>query len=114
MKRASSGFGKPIAYPEDTESLLERAGFVDINHKKLQIDLKDNNLDRRMATMRDYFKALVCEASDDQGNLPPTFDALSLSLFTKQLGTSPRDVQALCGALCRVFFDRRLPLHYNM
>ena len=113
MTQASSRLQRPIAYPEDTETLLTRAGFTDINHKVVRIPLQSHSQDRRHAELCRYYKGYMCD-EDVDGNVMQGFEGLSLSLFTRQLQMPAQYVRNLCRVLRSICAHDQLPLYHNM
>ena len=108
MVEASSRNQKPITYREDTEALLTRVGFTDINHKTVRIPLQPTPGDRRDFELEQWFKGAMCVGGSR------AFEAMTLSLFTRQLGYDPGYVRAACDVLKRICESRQWPLYFNL
>ncbi|CAK3759998.1 S-adenosyl-L-methionine-dependent methyltransferase [Lecanosticta acicola] len=110
MCQASSQSGKPMAYREDTEDLLEHAGFVDVAHKRIRVPLfvhsarKDQ---REWALAHGYQVAMGHEETE-------SFTGLSMLLFTRYLNFSPAQVLEVCNRVKGVIGQKDLPLYINL
>ena len=112
MQQASSYTQRPIAYPDNSVSLLTAAGFTDINHRTVRIPLEEPR-DLREWELERRFKGAMCVA-DRNGTPSRGFESLSMSLFTRQLRMPPSQVNAMCAAARTVCYSRQLPLYFNM
>ena len=113
MEQASSRLQRPIAYQENTEALITRVGFTDINHKTVRIPMRPTPGDRRDYELGEWFKSAMCRA-DDNGRPSRAFESLSMSLFTRQLGLDPGYVRSMCDVVKRICESRQLSLYFNM
>lgn len=110
MCHASGLSGKPMTYREDTEDLLEHAGFVDVAHKRIRIPLfchsarKDH---REWQLAHSYQMAMGHEDTE-------SFTGLSMALFTRYLNFSPAQVHEICRRVKAVVGMRDLPLYINL
>ena len=114
MQQASSIVGRPIDYRDDTEALLENAGFADISHRTIRISLQANPKDERESNLKNIFKSFTCMQDDDDGGIPQLFESLSLSLLTRRLDMNPSDVRAMCEAIRTIYRSDRWPLYHAM
>lgn len=113
MQTASARLRKPIAYQENTRSLLTRTGFTDINHRTVVIPLQPTPRDQRDHALESGFKDAMCR-EDELGQPSRSFESLSMSLFTRHLGFDPDHVRSLCTAVGAICESRRIPLYFNM
>ena len=114
MLQASSNFGCDIAYRDDTEDLLTTAGFVDISHRTVRIPLQANPRDERDASLKRYFQSFMSWPDDDDGGIPQSFEALSLSLFSRELRMPADEIRAMCNSLRHIYASDRWPLYHNL
>lgn len=112
MLRASSRLGRSVAYRDDTQELLENAGFTDINHQTIRINLQWSPQDERDSRLKRWFISIMC--GDRQGNIRPSFEALTMSLFTRQLSMCPEEVHSRCNAVRAAYYTNRAPLYHNL
>ena len=110
MKEASQRAGLPLAYREDTEQLLEKAGFVDISRKRIRIPFQNNPRDRQESEISDHYKAAM---SHDSAVTENGFFSLSWQHLTRQLGLRGGAVWHLCDDVRRTVLQRDTPL-YNV
>lgn len=109
MCQASERAGKPIEYREDTESLMEQAGFVDVSHKRIRIPLStDGRKDRREWALAHGYQTAMGHI-DTQ-----SFTGFSMALMTRYLGWTPQAVHDLCNKVVRVLGQQDMPLHINL
>ena len=113
MQRASHRAGRPMALPEDVESLLARCGFADTMHRTVRIPLQRRDHDRRDWDLYWAFKTAMSLRLED-GRAPQAFESLSMSLFTRHLRFPPDTVAAWCNALRAVFEHTATPLYFNL
>lgn len=109
MKVASSAAGRPVAYRDDTEALLEQAGFVEINRKKVKIPLYTHGTKdpQAFALAHNYQMAMGYIGSE-------SFTGFSMALFTRYLNWPPAQVQNLCDQVVQIVGLRGLPLHIDL
>ncbi|KXS94962.1 hypothetical protein AC578_3836 [Pseudocercospora eumusae] len=106
---ASQMAGKSLEYRDDTEDLLEQAGFVDISHKRFRVPLyvaatKDK---RETAFAHAYQMAMGYQGSQ-------SFTAFSMSLFTRVFGWPAQSAAQTCAAALAVIQGHPLPLYINL
>lgn len=138
MQRASHMFGKPVDLPPNMQELIERCGFTDITHRTYQIPLftrkdfepKDDEATREHAVCfflkvaMSYASPVTPDPEDGQPanpdappspmKIPQSFEALTMSYFTRQLGMQRSAVEALCDRLRHIVNDRKLPMYFNL
>lgn len=111
--------------PNNIEEIQQRLGLVDRTHKTLQIALWTRDVypaeDEQAKRENDLcwaFKIAMTDSKpiepDDSTRLPMSFEALSMSLFTRQLRMSPQAVFNLCGRLRAIVSDHRMPIYFNL
>lgn len=107
--QASERSGKHIAYNEQTEEMLEQAGFVDISHKKIRIPLYCNGQKdpREWQLAHGYQTAMGHVGSQ-------SFPGFSMALLTRYLGFTPQQVYELCERVVHVVRQKDLPLHVTL
>jgi len=111
MQDATARTGKPMAYREDSEALLQQAGLNVMNHRIIPFHLSEdmrlpeddmqNNLARwhRFMFADKRFKMIK---------------ALSVALFIHQLGWTEQQVGALCGDVLRELNAVNCPVFHNL
>lgn len=107
--RASQIAGKSLEYRDDTEDLLELAGFVDISHKRIRVPLyvagtKDK---REQGLAHAYQMAMGYQNSQ-------SFTAFSMALLTKCFGWPPQAAAQVCAGALAVVQGQPLPLYVNL
>ena len=109
MQQASQAAEKPIAYREDTEELLEQAGFVDVSHKRIRIPLYvDGRKDQREWKLAHGYQTAMGHIGTQ------SFTGFSMALFTRYLGLDPKQVQDICAEVVDVVGQKDLPLYINL
>lgn len=112
MVQASAS--RPIAYREDTGDLLRSAGFEDLTHRTIRISLQSSPRDERDANLKRYFQSFMCWKDERDGGMPVSFEALSTSLFYRQLGISADQTRSMCNMLRRIYMSDKYPIYHNM
>lgn len=109
MKQASEAAGFPIAYREDTETLLEQAGFVEINRKKVKIPLYTHGKrdPQEWALAHNYQMAMGYIGSE-------SFTGFSMALFTRYLKWPADHVKHMCDQVLAIVGQRGLPLYIEL
>lgn len=109
MQQSSQRAGKPIAYREDTEDLLEEAGFVDVSHKRIKIPLYvDGRKDKREWALAHGYQTAMGHIGTQ------SFTGFSMALFTRYLGFTPQQVQHACEKVVGVIGQKDLPLYIHL
>ena len=101
-----------MAYQEDTEQLLESAGFVDISRKKIRVPFQNNGRDEYEWTMTTWYRGAMGHTEPDESK--SDFVSLSMSHFTRQLGWSEAAVRDICRRVTWVLNKRTSPLYHNL
>ncbi|SMQ45224.1 unnamed protein product [Zymoseptoria tritici ST99CH_3D7] len=109
MLQASERAGKPLAYRDDTESLLEGAGFVDVSHKRVRVPLCGSDRRDRQEKQLAHGYQMTMGYTGSQ-----SFTGMSMALFTRYLNMSPRDVEQICARALQVVQQGELPLYINL
>ena len=114
MEQASSRLQKPIAYREDTEAMLLRIGFTDITHRIIPVQMQAAPGDARNFYLGQHFRDIMC-MTEPNSTAPPSqaFEAMSLSLLTRQLGFDAGYVRSLCDVVKRICNSKQLPIYFN-
>lgn len=112
MKSASNRAGLPMEYREDTEQMLEYAGFVDVNRRKIRIPFWSNPEDRYECGVNEWYRAAMCHRE----NVPErqAFVGLSIGLLTHHLGWSEAAVREICQRVTEVINRKKTPLYHNL
>lgn len=110
IQQASEYAGKPLAPREDTEDVLEEAGFRDVSHRRIRVPL--------FATKGagEQEAALTHGIQIAMGHLgSQSFHGLSMLLLTKYLNWTPQQVQGLCDNVLKLIQSRlELSIYINM
>lgn len=109
MLQASERAGKSLAYRDDTEDLLEQAGFVDISHKRVRVPLCGADRRDRQEKQLAHGYQMTMGYTGSQ-----SFTGMSMALFTRHLGMSPHQVEQLCARVLAVVQQESLPLYINL
>jgi len=111
MRTATADFGKPLEYPEDSERLMEQAGFDIIKHNRMNVrtsqDTAVDEDDPQNQLARWYRHTMFHPAFK-------TIKGMSMALFTRQLGWPPQEVVALCSDVNRVLNQLRSPWFHKL
>lgn len=109
MQQASERARKPIAYRDDTEDLLEHAGFVDISHKRVRIPFFANaRKDRKEAALAHGFQMAMGHVGSQ------SWTGLSMALFTQYLNFTPQQVQDVSNRVLHILPEQGLPLYITL
>ncbi|KAK3710450.1 hypothetical protein LTR37_010293 [Vermiconidia calcicola] len=124
LKEASNRAGLPMEYREDTERLLEDAGFVDISRKRIRCPYVGHPDDKHDQDTADWLANAVrsFEGDDERGVRDENmnaFVALSMFHFTTQFGWSEQLVKRLCNDVLQTTrpqttCPREYPLYHYM
>ncbi|CZT17507.1 uncharacterized protein RCC_03341 [Ramularia collo-cygni] len=109
MLQASDRAGKSLAYREDTEELLEQAGFVDVSHKRVRVPLCGTDRRDLQEKQLAHGYQMTMGYTGSQ-----SFTGMSMALFTRYLGMSPHHVEQLCARVLAVVQQESLPLYINL
>lgn len=109
LRTASANFGKPIEYPEDSERLLEQAGFDIVKHNRTDIHSSEDRAasdDQRTQLCRWYRFFMFHPAFK-------CVKGLSMGLLTHQLRWSPEQVSALCSDVSYILNHVHSPWYHK-
>jgi len=117
MRVASERFGKPIACPDNIETLMAQCGFVDTSHRTIRVSLKPRRKDERDHKLS-WSLRLPMTVAYDEGSRGNTdghrlFESMSMSLFTRELQMSRVDVENWCERL-RQITATKVPVYFNL
>ena len=119
LEAASRESGRSLAYREDTRTVLEQTGFVDITHKTIRVPMHKEIIDPREQSLKRALRSYMCETWYERERpkdvvLPVVFEDLSLSLLTRwRYRMTPEAVREMCERL-RKMYGRDPPLYHNM
>jgi ubiquinone/menaquinone biosynthesis C-methylase UbiE len=106
---ASQLAGKPLDYREDTEELLERAGFVDIGHKRVRVPLfYPGTRDKREYLLSHGYQMAMGYTNSQ------SFTGFSMALLTRYFGWTPQQVADICANALAVVQQTPLPLYITL
>lgn len=114
MKQASVNAGKPLAYRDDTEDLLEEAGFTDISHRRVRIPLywdgKSDRINKRETMLAHGYQMAFGDPKAQ------AFHGMSTFLLTQYLNWTSEQARDLCNNLNEVILDpvNAPPLYMNL
>lgn len=108
--QASERAGKSLRYREDTEDLLESAGFVDITHKRVKVPLFNlGTKDKREQRLAHAYQTAMGYRNSQ------SFTGFSMALFTRYWQMPPHHVEEYCArALAVVQENHTLPLFITL
>ncbi|KAK3723174.1 hypothetical protein LTR37_001897 [Vermiconidia calcicola] len=96
MQQASSRFGKPIAYPDNTRAMMVNAGFTDPIHQVIRIPFQPRPEKREQRLEQWCKEAIYRRRPGVYPNGIETLEGMCMWLLTQQLGFQPNDVRRLC------------------
>ncbi|KAI5359462.1 putative S-adenosyl-L-methionine-dependent methyltransferase [Septoria linicola] len=106
---ASEQAGKSLRHREDTEDLLENAGFVDVSHKRVRVPLFNaGTKDKRERKLAHAYQTAMGH-QDSQ-----SFTGFSMALFTRYYGWPPQQVADICAQALAVVQGQPLPLYITL
>ncbi|KAK4504081.1 hypothetical protein PRZ48_004996 [Zasmidium cellare] len=106
IRQASELAGKSLAYRDDTEDLLEEAGFRDVTHKRIRIPFVWEQADVQEKLLAHGYHTAM-------GHLgTQSFHGFSMLLFTRYLQWTPQQVQALCDNIVNIIQSPQCPRLY--
>lgn len=101
--------GKPLAYREDTEELLERAGFADVSHRRVRVPLFNaGTKDKRERKLAHAYQ-MAMGYQDSQ-----SFTGFSMATFTRYLRMSPEQANEICARALAVVQGQPVPLYITL
>lgn len=104
LRDATKMLGRPIQYPHNTEEMLKRAGFVDVNHTVHMVPFNTWPADdNQKKTGRRYCACLL-----------QAIEALSLQPMTKAFGWSVEEIRPMLTALGRAIMNRKVHAYNNV
>jgi hypothetical protein len=109
MIQASERAGKPLAYRDDTEAILERVGFVDVSHKRVRVPLCGTDRRDRQEKQLAHGYQMTMGYTGSQ-----SFTGMSMALFTRYLNMTPEYVEQICARVLQVVQQGSLPLYINL
>ena len=112
LTEASARAGLPIAYREDTEQLLEDAGFRNITRRKIRIPFHNNENDNHEWNITGWYRTAMGHVESPKNK--NAFAGLSMSHFTRQLGMSEAEVRDMCRDVTWAVNKRFTPLYNNL
>lgn len=112
LQSASRIFGKPLDCPTDIDQVMQRCGLVDFAHRTVRVPLRYRRDDEREEKLCEGFRHAT--ARPFEGRIPRTFESLSMSLFTRQLGWQAQAVSDLCARLRAIVLIEDLPIYFNL
>ncbi|KAI7214106.1 hypothetical protein KC333_g6198 [Hortaea werneckii] len=118
LDAASRQAGRPIAYREDTDALLEQAGFVNISHEPVRILLNSDNLAPVSPPSPTAAAAPSNEAIANDFRLAMgyrgSWSAMCMEPFTRYRGWTPADVDYLDERLVEAVNRFLCPFYFHL
>lgn len=121
MQQASRQFGKPMDLSSNMEEIMQSCGFTDITHRTYQIPLwarknkgETDEEEKRKDHLCSWWQSAMSAPAEESTFEPSGFEALTMSLFVRQLGMNEADVRALCHRLEAIIVMKRLPVYFNL
>lgn len=109
MLLASDKAGKSLRFREDTEDLLENAGFVDVSHKRVRVPLFNaGTKDKRERKLAHAYQTAMGH-QDSQ-----SFTGFTMALFTRYHGMPPEQAAQICAQALAVVQGQPLPLYITL
>jgi hypothetical protein len=115
VKLASSMAGLPIPHQEDTEELLEGAGFIDISQKKVHCNYAvfADLSDARQEVITKKLHGIV-GGTDDAPEVYNSWVSMSMYLFSSQLKWPADMIQNFCMKVFHATFARHTTLYHDL
>ncbi|KAL9532503.1 Secondary metabolism regulator [Sphaerulina musiva] len=109
MLSASDQAGKSLRFREDTEDLLENAGFVDVSHKRVRVPLFNaGTKDKRERKLAHAYQT----AMGHQGS--QSFTGFTMALFTRYHRLPAPQVADICARALSVVQGQPMPLYITL
>ncbi|KAH8769255.1 S-adenosyl-L-methionine-dependent methyltransferase [Hyaloscypha finlandica] len=97
-------FGKSFTVAEDSRAFMEKAGFVNVEHKTFKWPIGPWPRDRKMKEIGAYNRV-----GWDEG-----INGWAMFLFTKYLGWQPEEIQVLCAQIRRDLRNKEIHAYQDM
>ncbi len=111
LEDASARIGKPMSYPNNTEQLLDRAGFSSRTHETIRVPVPSYLGDRSEYLLCSGFKGAIKGQDHDPASL---LIGMSMIPFVSAYGWSEQQIRQLCWDAHNMLFSMQSPVYFNL